>query len=61
VALSATLDAHVDAFVKAVARLDVVDLTMEEPDLEEMVLSYYGTDLTATPDEDEATRRGAKR
>ena len=31
--------------MKAVARLDVVDLTMEEPDLEEMVLAYYGTDL----------------
>ena len=53
VALSATLDAHVDAFVKAVARLDVVDLTMEEPDLEEMVLAYYGADVSATVDADE--------
>jgi ABC-2 type transport system ATP-binding protein len=44
VALSATLDSHVDAFVKAVARLPVVDLTVEEPDLEEMVLAYYGED-----------------
>ena len=61
VALSATLDLHVDAFVKAVARLDLIDLTMEEPDLEEMVLAYYGTDLTATPDPDEASRKGAKR
>jgi len=54
VALSATLDAHVDAFVKAVARLDVVDLTMEEPDLEEMVLAYYGADVSATVDADDA-------
>ena len=63
VALSATLDAHVDAFVKAVAQLDVVDLTMEEPDLEEMVLAYYGTDLQASADagaEPEAGRRGRK-
>jgi ABC-2 type transport system ATP-binding protein len=63
VALSATLDAHVDAFVKAVARLDVVDLTMEEPDLEEMVLAYYGTDLQASADADadsDAGRRGRK-
>lgn len=45
-ALSATLDAHVDAFVKAVARLEVVDLTMEEPDLEEAVLAYYADDAT---------------
>jgi ABC-2 type transport system ATP-binding protein len=60
-ALSATLDAHVDAFVKAVARLDVVDLTMEEPDLEEMVLAYYGTDLTATEDPDGVEGKGPKR
>jgi ABC-2 type transport system ATP-binding protein len=64
VALSATLDAHVDAFVKAVARLDVVDLTMEEPDLEEMVLAYYGTDLSETdePEHDGRTAgKGARR
>jgi ABC-2 type transport system ATP-binding protein len=48
VALSATLDAHVDAFVKAVARLDVVDLTMEEPDLEQTVLGFYGADADST-------------
>jgi ABC-2 type transport system ATP-binding protein len=60
-ALSATLDAHVDAFVKAVAHLDVVDLTMEEPDLEEMVLAYYGTDLSAAADPDEAEGKGSKR
>ncbi|WP_438856333.1 ABC transporter ATP-binding protein [Agromyces sp. M3QZ16-3] len=60
VALTATLDSHVDAFVKAVAGLDLVDLTIEEPDLEEMVLSYYGTDVssTAEPVDD---RKAAKR
>jgi len=61
VALSATLDAHVDAFVKAVARLDVIDLTMEEPDLEEMVLAYYGTDVSSTAEPVEADRTAAKR
>jgi ABC-2 type transport system ATP-binding protein len=64
VAFSATLDAHVDAFVKAVARLDLVDLTMEEPDLEEMVLAYYGADLSATDEPDEhgrTARKGARR
>ena len=39
---SAALDSHVDAFVKAIARLDLVDLTIEEPDLEESVLGFYG-------------------
>jgi len=43
-ALSATLDSQVDAFVKAIARLDIVDLTMEEPDLEETVLAFYRAD-----------------
>jgi ABC-2 type transport system ATP-binding protein len=64
VALAATLDAHVDAFVKAVARLDVVDFTMEEPDLEEMVLAYYGADVSAAVDADDADgadRKGAER
>ncbi len=42
VALTAVLNSHVDAFVKAVATLDVVDLTIEEPDLEEAVLGFYG-------------------
>ncbi|MBM7504449.1 ABC transporter ATP-binding protein [Agromyces aurantiacus] len=50
VALSARLDSHVDAFVKAVAALDLVDLTVEEPDLEEMVLAYYGADVSASAD-----------
>jgi ABC-2 type transport system ATP-binding protein len=63
VALTATLDANVDAFVKAVARLDVVDLTMEEPDLEEMVLAYYGADLSSggADDDDAPGRKGSKR
>ena len=42
VAITAVLNSHVDAFVKAVATLDVVDLTIEEPDLEEAVLGFYG-------------------
>ena len=50
-ALSSTLDSNVDAFVKAIARLDVVDLTMEEPDLEQTVLRFYGTDADATATE----------
>ncbi|WP_430646238.1 ABC transporter ATP-binding protein [Agromyces sp. GXS1127] len=60
VALSARLDSHVDAFVKGVSGLSVVDLTIEEPDLEEMVLAYYGADVSgATPDDEaEGTGRG---
>jgi ABC-2 type transport system ATP-binding protein len=42
VAITAVLNSHVDAFVKAVATLDVVDLTIEEPDLEQAVLGFYG-------------------
>ena len=44
VALTASLKSHVDAFVKAVATLSVIDLTIEEPDLEDTVLGYYGTE-----------------
>ncbi|KRE26272.1 ABC transporter ATP-binding protein [Agromyces sp. Soil535] len=44
VALMAVLNSHVDAFVKAVATLDVIDVTIEEPDLEEAVLGFYGED-----------------
>lgn len=40
-ALQATLDSHVDGFVKAVGRHHLLDLTIEEPDLEESVLGYY--------------------
>ena len=44
VALTASLKSNVDAFVKAVATLSVIDLTIEEPDLEDTVLGYYGTE-----------------
>ncbi|HET6671971.1 MAG TPA: ABC transporter ATP-binding protein [Agromyces sp.] len=46
-----TLDSHVDAFVKAIAGLDVVDLTIEEPDLEQTVLAFYGPDAEPTTDD----------
>ncbi|WP_448004147.1 ABC transporter ATP-binding protein [Agromyces bauzanensis] len=49
--LRTTINSHVDAFVKALARFEVVDLTIEEPDLEETVLGYYGTDETGTEEE----------
>jgi ABC-2 type transport system ATP-binding protein len=39
--VTATVDTHVDAFVKALAALPVLDLTVEEPDLEAAVLRYY--------------------
>jgi ABC-2 type transport system ATP-binding protein len=39
--LTATVDTHVDAFVKALAGLSILDLTVEEPDLEAAVLRYY--------------------
>ncbi|PZQ88264.1 MAG: ABC transporter [Leifsonia xyli] len=39
--LTATVDAHVDAFVKALAGHPILDLTIEEPDLEAAVLRYY--------------------
>lgn len=39
--VEATLDTHVDQFVKAIAGHDLVDLTIEEPDLEQSVLGYY--------------------
>ena len=41
VALSATLDRHVDSFVKAMSAHELIDLTIEEPDLEQSVLGYY--------------------
>ncbi|MDQ0895689.1 ABC transporter ATP-binding protein [Agromyces ramosus] len=41
VGVEATLDTHVDSFVKALAGHDLVDLTIEEPDLEQSVLAYY--------------------
>ncbi|WP_448809608.1 ABC transporter ATP-binding protein [Agromyces bauzanensis] len=42
--LSTTINSHVDAFVKALAGFEVVDLTVEEPDLEETVLGFYGAE-----------------
>jgi ABC-2 type transport system ATP-binding protein len=51
-ALVTTLDSHVDAFVKAIARLDVIDLTIAEPDLEETVLGFYGASGPSTVDDD---------
>lgn len=55
-AFETTLDSHVDAFVKAVAGIDVVDLTIEEPDLEQTVLAFYGRD--AEPTADDGTEAG---
>lgn len=37
-----TLEGGVDPFLKVLARYQVVDLAVEEPDLEESVLSLYG-------------------
>jgi ABC-2 type transport system ATP-binding protein len=44
VRVSATVDGEVDALVKALAQFRVVDLTVEEPDLEESVLRLYGAE-----------------
>lgn len=40
--LSGTVEGAIDPFVKVLAPLDVRDLTVEEPDLEESVLRLYG-------------------
>ncbi|MFC7860607.1 ABC transporter ATP-binding protein [Arthrobacter koreensis] len=37
-----TLDGGVDAFIKVLARHRILDLSVEEPDLEESVLQLYG-------------------
>ncbi len=42
--VTATVDTHVDAFVKALAGVPLLDLTVEEPDLEAAVLRYYDGD-----------------
>ncbi|TXK19748.1 ABC transporter ATP-binding protein [Homoserinibacter sp. GY 40078] len=39
--VEATVDTHVDEFVKAVSRHRIHDLTLEEPDLEAAVLKFY--------------------
>jgi ABC-2 type transport system ATP-binding protein len=44
VRLTATVNGDIDAVVKEIARHRVVDLAVEEPDLEESVLSLYGGD-----------------
>jgi ABC-2 type transport system ATP-binding protein len=43
VRLTATVNGDIDAVVKEIARHRVVDLAVEEPDLEESVLSLYGS------------------
>ncbi|RXZ67518.1 ABC transporter ATP-binding protein [Agromyces albus] len=40
-AFEAQLDAHVDTFVKAIGLHEVIDLTIQEPDLEQSVLGFY--------------------
>jgi ABC-2 type transport system ATP-binding protein len=48
VRVTATLNGDIDAAVKAIAKHRVVDLALEEPDLEESVLSLYGSNGAAT-------------
>ena len=45
--LSGTVDGAIDPFLKVLARFEVRDLTVEEPDLEESVLRLYG--VSAAP------------
>lgn len=40
--LTGTVDGPIDPFIKALARVTVHDLSIEEPDLEESVLRLYG-------------------
>lgn len=57
--LSGTVDGAIDPFLKVLARLEVRDLTVEEPDLEESVLRLYGASAapaSARP----ATRRSRR-
>ncbi|HWS49550.1 MAG TPA: ABC transporter ATP-binding protein [Microbacterium sp.] len=42
VRLSATVEGDIDPFIKTIARHRIVDLSVEEPDLEESVLRLYG-------------------
>ncbi|MDQ0643688.1 ABC transporter ATP-binding protein [Microbacterium murale] len=42
VQLSTTIEGGIDPFLKTLARYEVQDLTVEEPDLEESVLRLYG-------------------
>ncbi|MBO0980696.1 ABC transporter ATP-binding protein [Microbacterium sp. SD291] len=43
VRLSATVEGDIDPFVKSIARHRLLDLSVEEPDLEESVLRLYGS------------------
>ncbi|NJC22686.1 ABC-2 type transport system ATP-binding protein [Arthrobacter pigmenti] len=45
VVVEGTLESTPDQFIKALARLTIVDLVIEEPDLERAVLSFYENDL----------------
>jgi ABC-2 type transport system ATP-binding protein len=45
--VTATIEGDIDEFVKAISRFTVADLAVEEPDLEESVLTLYG----AAPEE----------
>lgn len=49
VQLSATIEGAIDPFVKALAQYEVLELAVEEPDLEESVLSLYGDASSPTP------------
>lgn len=44
-----TVEGPIDPFVKALARCEVHDLTIEEPDLAESVLRLYGADAAPAP------------
>ena len=47
-AITASVDSHVDSFIKTLAAHPVLDLTLEEPDLEAAVLRYYDGPATST-------------
>ena len=51
--LQGTLEGGVDPFIKVLARYRVLDLAVEEPDLEESVLSLYGRPGEVPPAERE--------
>lgn len=55
VRVAATVNGDIDAVIKAIARHRIVDLTVEEPDLEESVLRLYG-EPTAQPTTEEVHR-----
>ncbi len=44
--ITATIDGDIDPLIKLLAGFTVVDLAIEEPDLEESVLSLYGKTST---------------